>query len=430
MVGGLLKTTSTVAILAAAGLLVGGVTMTPTTARAADLGGDCCADLEERVAELEATTVRKGNRKVSLTITGRVAATMTYWTESSTGPRTDIDAFDHSSDLYFGDRSGNGPQIILKGDAKVSSDLTAGYYLELGVTALNGGTHSVPGLGSGNTQISHEANDPLTGVKSANTYVFLTSKSLGTLQLGKIDSAGDQFNVNFNGSYVNGLTTGRATRTFLLRDASGAFTGRVYGSYLKTLEQDGENGLRYISNSFGGLSFNASVHGDDKWGVGANFAQTFGTFSVGLGAGYGEDSRVDGAGDFNGKFTGLSAGIKESNSGLFLQGAWTKQDLNTPATAAFTDPTNWNVQGGWAKNVSGLGATTVYVGYDRSLNVADIVATDSSAAHTWSVGLDQAIDSAAANVFVLYENSAIDTAVGNDVTQSVSAITAGMGIKF
>ncbi len=85
MIGGLLKTTSTLALLAAAGILVGGVTMTPTAARAADLGGDCCADLEERVAELEATTVRKGNRKVSLTITGRVAATMTYWTESSTG---------------------------------------------------------------------------------------------------------------------------------------------------------------------------------------------------------------------------------------------------------------------------------------------------------------------------------------------------------
>ena len=35
-----------------------------TPAVSADLGGDCCADLEERVAELEATTARKGNRKV------------------------------------------------------------------------------------------------------------------------------------------------------------------------------------------------------------------------------------------------------------------------------------------------------------------------------------------------------------------------------
>ena len=44
--------------------------------QAADLGGDCCADLEERVADLEATTARKGNRKVSLKISGWVSRTL------------------------------------------------------------------------------------------------------------------------------------------------------------------------------------------------------------------------------------------------------------------------------------------------------------------------------------------------------------------
>jgi len=34
------------------------------------LAGDTCADLEERVAELEATTARKGNRQVSLKVSG------------------------------------------------------------------------------------------------------------------------------------------------------------------------------------------------------------------------------------------------------------------------------------------------------------------------------------------------------------------------
>ena len=57
--------------LAAAGLLAGGLSV--SSASAADLGGNCCADLEERIAELEATTARKGNRKVSLTISGWVA---------------------------------------------------------------------------------------------------------------------------------------------------------------------------------------------------------------------------------------------------------------------------------------------------------------------------------------------------------------------
>ena len=55
MYGGLKKSASRLALVAAAGVL-------STGAYAADLGGDCCADLEERVAELEATTVRKGNR--------------------------------------------------------------------------------------------------------------------------------------------------------------------------------------------------------------------------------------------------------------------------------------------------------------------------------------------------------------------------------
>ncbi|MGW8207195.1 MAG: porin, partial [Hyphomicrobiaceae bacterium] len=38
----------------AAGLLAGG--LSASSAQAADFGGDCCADLEERIAELEATT--------------------------------------------------------------------------------------------------------------------------------------------------------------------------------------------------------------------------------------------------------------------------------------------------------------------------------------------------------------------------------------
>src|SRR6476620_1191680 len=64
MVGG---KCSRLALLAAMGMFTG-----MASASAADLGGNCCADLEERVAELEATTARKGNRKVSLTVSGHV----------------------------------------------------------------------------------------------------------------------------------------------------------------------------------------------------------------------------------------------------------------------------------------------------------------------------------------------------------------------
>ncbi|MEM7777799.1 MAG: porin, partial [Pseudomonadota bacterium] len=67
MNGGL-KSISAAAMFAAAASLGG------LSAQAADLGGNCCADLEERIAELEATTARKGTRVMSLKISGSVSA--------------------------------------------------------------------------------------------------------------------------------------------------------------------------------------------------------------------------------------------------------------------------------------------------------------------------------------------------------------------
>ena len=71
MIGGRMTTTR-FAIAAVATALMG------TSALAADLGGNCCADLEERIAELEATTVRKGNKKVSVTLSGWVVKLGTW----------------------------------------------------------------------------------------------------------------------------------------------------------------------------------------------------------------------------------------------------------------------------------------------------------------------------------------------------------------
>src|SRR5262249_209825 len=79
MNGALMKASSRFAIAAALGLVV-----SAGSASAADLGGNCCADLEERIAELEATTVRKGNRKMSLTISGQVDRVVTWYDDSKT----------------------------------------------------------------------------------------------------------------------------------------------------------------------------------------------------------------------------------------------------------------------------------------------------------------------------------------------------------
>ena len=91
MIGGFHGAASRLALAAVLGA-VGAVVFVQKPVRAADLGGDCCADLEERVAEHEATTARKGNKKVSVTLSGWVVKLGSWWNDG------------HESNFYTGDK--------------------------------------------------------------------------------------------------------------------------------------------------------------------------------------------------------------------------------------------------------------------------------------------------------------------------------------
>ena len=126
MFGGLTKTSSRIALAAALGLTLGGVALKATPAKAADLGGDCCADLEERVAELEATTVRKGNKKVSVTLSGWVVKTMNWWDDG------DIDSFavgDKDADLAS--------RFAITGSATIAPGWSGGFNITVVVPGGN-----------------------------------------------------------------------------------------------------------------------------------------------------------------------------------------------------------------------------------------------------------------------------------------------------
>src|SRR6476620_11729814 len=88
---------------------------------AADLGGDCCADLEARIAELEATTARKGNRKVSLTVSGFVNEAVLFWDDG------------RERNAYVVTNESAQDRVRFLGEAQISKGWTAGYLLELGL---------------------------------------------------------------------------------------------------------------------------------------------------------------------------------------------------------------------------------------------------------------------------------------------------------
>ena len=114
---------------------------------AADLGGDCCADLEERIAELEATTARKGNRKVSLTISGYINEAVMWF-----------DTKDHT-DIYQGTNETARSRVRIAGEAKVTGDWKAGYLLEFGVrtSRLNRTNQDIGNTRTNSFEVRHSA---------------------------------------------------------------------------------------------------------------------------------------------------------------------------------------------------------------------------------------------------------------------------------
>jgi len=163
MIGGLLKSASRLALVAAAGVIAGGV-----AAQAADLGGNCCADLEERVAELESTTARKGNRKVSLQVYGAVTQSVMFWDDG------------YEKNSYVGELGSNKNIIGFRGTAKINADVTAGYRLEY--QALSNPQDAA-------SQANDESNTTTGSLSLRHAALYLQSASLGTVWLGQTDTA-------------------------------------------------------------------------------------------------------------------------------------------------------------------------------------------------------------------------------------------------
>ena len=89
---------------------IAGLVLAATAAAAADLGSGCCADLEERIAELEATTVRAGSRKVSLQITGQVSHVIMAWNDGA------------EKNVYVQENAQTQNRIGFQGKARINSE--------------------------------------------------------------------------------------------------------------------------------------------------------------------------------------------------------------------------------------------------------------------------------------------------------------------
>lgn len=366
----------TAAFLATAAVMTGAV-------KAADLGGSCCVDLEERIAELEATTARKGNRKVTLTLSGQVSRSILFIDNGSSDRHGMIDNLNSPSRLTF------------SGEAKMSKDWSAGYLIEIAVgsagdadVASNGLTSSlspfgVPGLGE--LVVRHNA--------------LWVGTPLGKVWLGHTGSATDGI-VEINTANVNVAALPVASWTGF----------------------DGSRGqvLKWESPTVSGFQVSAAwtdslMSTTNAWDAAVRHTGEYAGFRVGAGLGYADN------GSNVARFSG-SASLMHIETGLFVTANAGRIDGGAKTLGGTA---------GIERNVFGAGATTVFVEYSRGNDVTATVsplgiigAGPIANLDVMGFGIVQSVNSLGLDVFATYRQIDIGA------TDNANVVFAGARVKF
>jgi len=243
--------------------------------QAADIGGNCCADLEERIVELEATAARKGNRKVSLHVYGHINQAILFWDDGG------------EDNAYIVDNQNDQSNFGFTGDAEVSSDLTVGYSLLIRLQRSLSGEVS-----------QDDDNTDLENLLIWESNVFVESKTLGRVTLGQASRVSDGAPENdlsetalAGYAGVQDIGGGMALR----RSGDGALISLGWGDIYSHFNGDTANLIRYDSPTFAGFTFSASWGEDDIWDVGATYEGKLGALQVAATVAYTESSDENGA---------------------------------------------------------------------------------------------------------------------------------------
>jgi hypothetical protein len=412
--------------LVAAGLLAGG--MTAGSASAADLGGNCCADLEERIAELEATTARKGNRKVSLTISGFVAQQVMAWDDGE------------ESNVYITDTGSVsiGTHVKFTGQATIAPGWSAGYVLKLEAIQNDsllvnadddngGGINAMGAVAGGGGAVEVES-----------SYWFVKSESLGRLSVGKQSSAADNQAIlpDGSGTLVVANYVQYDNNAFALREKDGDVfnvngSGPIgWGAFATCATLDGgggtsadcdgypNNNVRYDSPVFAGFSLSASWGEDDIWAVSGRYAGEFSGFKLAAAIAYVESKDENGPGalaqadDFDTAALQIGAYLEHVPTGLFVYGAYGEDYIDTPAYSDRAEGDNFYVKAGLRTRLSALGHTIFYGEYgendDKFANALFDRGVTGSNQEQYGFGVVQEVDAAAMSVWLAYRHYEAD----------------------
>ena len=392
----------------------------------------CCLDLEQRIAELESMAARRGNRTVSLQITGLVNNAVMAWDDGA------------ERNAYVVTNDNQRSRFSFVGKAAIDAIWEAGYAIDIGLRAAN--SKLVNQLTDGDGILRRQFD-------LRSSVWFLRNKRYGTMFLGTTFAATDRIaNSNVTqtamfdqyaapenaglGMFLRSARDGRLTRSLLnWRRIIGA------GGDQPGESQRGFSLIKYVSPTWNGFTAAADWVTTDFWDVALRYRKEVAGFDIGAGIGYlkltpGSRTRSVcpvASLAFIGEETACSqvrgsVSAKHLATGLFVNfGASSTGDGIIDETTRYADTgvsdreIFYSGQAGIERDWLSIGKTTIYADYynynggaSTPLLVRDGDPLNPTGVGDWSVwrssvdiwggGLAQGIDSAAMILYLSYKH--------------------------
>ena len=384
----------------------------------------CCADIDARIAELEASAAAKGSSNLNLTLYGHVNQAVMAWD----------DGYEQNAYLVTNDASRT--RFGFRGKSEVTADLSAIFLIEIGVRSVNS---------KRSDQIS-----TLSGIDIRRMWWGAASESIGTVQLGRAvtsleeiteaNLAGTQRGAKYSDVEDSGLG-------FRLRSKTSPSLSTVAWRRLikhtgnQPGEGDAQSGIRYISPTVAGFFASVSWGADDMWDASIEYLGDVSDFKIQARFGYGQSKDSSDApsiqcmatnvanapNDADCQTLGGSLSIMHRPTGLYgnVAAGWF-EDRNVKDAPIFTgldaeaESSFFAFEAGIQRQWFDIGPTTVFGQVYRmdgganarvTVPAGDAInaigadaAISSSTVKMWSVGMTQDITSVDTKLYVFYRH--------------------------
>jgi hypothetical protein len=412
-------------------------------AMAEDADASCCVSLDQRISELEAVTARKGNRKVSLAVSGQVNKAILFWDDGA------------ETNGYVVGNKNDQTSLSFTGEATISPSLKAGYHLDVRL------------LDTLSDAVDQQTSRGGDGFFVWHSQWWVESKQLGTVSVGLVSRVSDtapEADLSETGvaGYAGVQDIGGA---FGLRTGDGSLSPITWGDLYNHFNGDTANLVRYDSPELAGLVASASFGEDDVWDIGFHYGVETAHFHFDAAVAYTEVS--DGDNSVIGNALGLdqstivgSLSALHHATGLnftFAAGkrSWDDAVVDLDGISRRPKDTCFVYSKlGWLAQHNHLGPTAYYGEYglfedfvsatdqpdfldtlDASGTAARIAG---NTAEVWGLGVVQHIDAAEMQIYVGYRHHTADfdlvDAAGREVAShkidAFDTVVAGSKVAF